>query len=109
MSRTDRERIRNGVAQLVGDFFFTCSVKEYAEFLASNIEGSVYTYYFTRRFNLKLLLQLAFGKEPSFRSSANPWEEWMGVMHGYEIEYEFGLPFSNSSLYKEVKLFTFSY
>lgn len=81
-----KERIRNGVAQLVGDFFFTCSVKEYAEFLASNIEGSVYTYYFTRR------------------SSANPWEEWMGVMHGYEIEYEFGLPFSNSSLYKESEL-----
>ncbi|VDP07484.1 unnamed protein product [Heligmosomoides polygyrus] len=74
-------RLRDGVAQLVGDLFFTCSVKEYADSLLSHINGDVYTYYFVKR------------------SSANPWPKWMGVMHGYEIEYEFGLPFHAPSLY----------
>ncbi|XGW12709.1 hypothetical protein V3C99_013402 [Haemonchus contortus] len=69
------------VNQMVGDYFFTCDSIWLADQFRQNVErtGQVYIYYFDQP------------------SSANPWPKWTGVMHGYEIEYVFGVPIYNES------------
>ncbi|VDK88254.1 unnamed protein product [Litomosoides sigmodontis] len=66
------------VNQMVGDYFFICDCLWFAEQMKKG-NGKLYVYFFDQR------------------SSANPWPEWAGVMHGYEIEFVFGVPIYNTT------------
>ncbi|KAL3102721.1 hypothetical protein niasHS_001283 [Heterodera schachtii] len=72
------KNLADQVNQMVGDYFFTCDSIWLADQL-DNSPARVYVYYFDQA------------------SSANPWPKWTGVMHGYEIEYVFGVPIYNES------------
>ncbi|KAM6987714.1 acetylcholinesterase-like [Tautogolabrus adspersus] len=67
---------RDLLASLVGDQMF-CPHLEFAE-RYSKRGGKSFLYSFDHR------------------SSANPWPSWMGVMHGDEIEFVFGMPLNVS-------------
>uniref|UniRef100_A0A914URG4 Carboxylic ester hydrolase n=1 Tax=Plectus sambesii TaxID=2011161 RepID=A0A914URG4_9BILA len=73
--------LRNAAANIIDDFFFTCDLIAMADRMNRNINGKVYLYNFQQR------------------SSWNPWPDWMGAMHGYEIEYHFGYPLRRSNKY----------
>ncbi|CAB54444.2 Carboxylic ester hydrolase [Caenorhabditis elegans] len=78
--------------QIVGDYFFSCdslwladqfrSIPRVKSSSPQRKPGKVFVYHFTQS------------------SSANPWPKWTGAMHGYEIEYVFGIPLSYSKNYK---------
>ncbi|XP_042269178.1 acetylcholinesterase-like [Thunnus maccoyii] len=68
---------RDMLGSLVGDQLFVCPVLEFAH-RYSERGGKTFLYLFDHR------------------SSTNPWPAWMGVMHGYEIEFVFGMPLNVS-------------
>jgi len=69
----DGVKNRDALDKMVGDYFFTCNVNEFAEFYAEN-GNNVYMYYFKHR------------------STQNKWPKWAGVLHADEIAYVFGQP-----------------
>ncbi|XP_077326629.1 acetylcholinesterase isoform X1 [Lithobates pipiens] len=64
---------RDAMDQLVGDHNIICPVTHFAG-KVSEFGNRVYAYYFDHR------------------ASNLAWPQWMGVPHGYEIEFVFGLP-----------------
>ena len=80
LNPNDHEANRDAVDKMVGDYQFTCNVNEFANRYAET-GNNVYMYYF------------------KYRSRANPWPSWTGVMHGDEINYIFGEPFDTSKEY----------
>lgn len=61
-----------------GDSLFKCSVVDFARDYTA-VGGSVYMFSFEENF------------------SSDPWPDWMGIPHGYEIEVVFGLPLDPGS------------
>ncbi|XP_051161023.1 acetylcholinesterase-like [Leptopilina boulardi] len=79
---TDDYMYQKMVADAVGDYFFICPSTHFAQLFADR-GMKVYYYFFTQT------------------SSTNLWGDWMGVMHGDEIEYVFGLPLNTSLKYTD--------
>ncbi|CAF95208.1 unnamed protein product, partial [Tetraodon nigroviridis] len=78
----DSGRFRDFLEKTVSDAVFNCPVQKFSASYEQS-GGKPFLYYFQHR------------------SSTNPWPEWMGVMHGYEIEFVFGLPLNASLGYTE--------
>ncbi|CAG07201.1 unnamed protein product, partial [Tetraodon nigroviridis] len=75
-------RYRDALNNIITDALFVCPAKDFA-YSYNEARGKPFLYYFQHR------------------SSTNPWPEWMGVMHGYEIEFVFGLPLNPSLGYTQ--------
>ncbi|XP_031229958.1 cholinesterase [Mastomys coucha] len=67
------EVYREALDDVIGDYNIICPALEFTKKFAE-LENNAFFYFFEHR------------------SSKLPWPEWMGVMHGYEIEFVFGLP-----------------
>ncbi|KAI3354402.1 hypothetical protein L3Q82_018921, partial [Scortum barcoo] len=74
--KNNKMKNRDLLGSLAGDQMF-CSALEFAHRFSQR-GGKAFLYLFDHR------------------SSTNPWPAWMGVMHGYEIEFVFGMPLDAS-------------
>ncbi|XP_036302117.1 cholinesterase isoform X2 [Pipistrellus kuhlii] len=78
------ESYREALDDVVGDYNFICPALEFTKKF-SDLGNKAFFYYFEHR------------------SSKLPWPEWMGVMHGYEIEFVFGLPLERRANYTKAE------
>ncbi|KAL6478589.1 hypothetical protein MHYP_G00120220 [Metynnis hypsauchen] len=76
------QKNRDSLGQLVGDRYFSCPLLDFARRYVEH-GGSARVYLFDHR------------------SSSNSWPKWMGVMHGDEIEFVFGIPQNSSRGYTD--------
>ncbi|XP_043238566.1 acetylcholinesterase-like isoform X1 [Amphibalanus amphitrite] len=72
--------MRDAIDEMAGDHQFTCGLMEVADVYARANSG-VYMYFFSQR------------------SSVSPWPRYMGVLHGDEILFVFGLPLNPAKHY----------
>ncbi|XP_064645323.1 acetylcholinesterase-like [Lineus longissimus] len=75
-----RGTYRDVLDDIAGDHNFICPTNDFA---------AIYTHGAQDVFMYRFL----------HRSTVNPWPAWMGVMHGYEIEFIFGKPLNKSLKY----------
>ncbi|KAK4473472.1 hypothetical protein MN116_002594 [Schistosoma mekongi] len=69
------EDVMKRLDELVGDLDFACPTINFAEHVARLPNAKVFLYHFNKR------------------TQSLPLPKWTGVMHGYEIEYIFGIPY----------------
>uniref|UniRef100_A0A0N5B5L9 Acetylcholinesterase n=1 Tax=Strongyloides papillosus TaxID=174720 RepID=A0A0N5B5L9_STREA len=77
---------RDKAIRIVSDFGFDCDFARFARKIGRYITGNKYLYEF------------------EIRSTQTPFPFWMGLVHGYELLYFFGHPFTNSLEYKKEDL-----
>ncbi|CAH8470165.1 unnamed protein product [Schistosoma turkestanicum] len=81
------EELMQRLDRLAGDLDFACPTLNFAEHVARLPNAKVFLYRFNKR------------------TKALPLPKWTGVMHGYEIEYIFGMPY-DAKFSKEFYKFT---
>lgn len=78
------ENYREALDDAVGDYNIICPALQFTKTF-SDLGNDAFFYSFEHR------------------SSKLPWPEWMGVMHGYEIEFVFGLPLERRRNYTKAE------
>ncbi|KAL7057645.1 hypothetical protein AAHC03_016743 [Spirometra sp. Aus1] len=68
----------NQMDAIAGDIEFTCGTYKFAQLVAELPNAIVYVYNFVHK------------------TRNNGFPDWTGAMHGYEIDYVFGMPFSDT-------------
>ncbi|XP_066541724.1 cholinesterase-like [Hoplias malabaricus] len=76
------QKNRDSLGLLVGDYYISCPLLDFTrKYVEHGGKARVYLF--------------------NHRSSSNSWPKWMGVMHGDEIEFVFGIPQNSSRGYTE--------
>ena len=78
----NKQKLRDILDDMIGDQDFICPTVDFGDYYARS-GNDVYMYNFRHR------------------TSANAWPQWMGVMHGYEIDHIFGHPLNKSLQYTD--------
>ncbi|VDK86807.1 unnamed protein product [Dibothriocephalus latus] len=74
---TNSTQFMDQMDQMSADMEFVCGTIKFAQLIAQLPQGRVQFYHFVHK------------------TKDNGFPDWTGAMHGYEIEYVFGMPFSN--------------